>query len=493
MLSQKDRTEIRRAVRSGTPYSITTATLPHETELQTEEVLGLFLQEIGRSNLKDSLGYCLRELAVNAKKANTKRVYFLSRKLDIENSSHYTLGMKNFKQDTLGDIKKYLPLMEQHGYYIRISFAMKGTSLIISIANNAAMTDREQIRVYDRIARSRAYNSLQEAMELAIDESEGAGLGIIIMILMLRKIGLSEDSFELNVENNETVVKLTIPIEAGKQSNLDTIARELVDAIDRLPQFPENIAQLQKLLHDPNIDLQKIARKIGTDPSLTADLLKIVNSAQYMLPKKIDNILEAVKLIGLKSISNLVYSYGTIEILDKDTKVIQELWQHSYRTAFYAHELVKNAERRELLDDAYVAGILHDIGKILFSANHEDLLQRITSFCNEHNLPVSLLEELAAGFNHAELGAMIAEKWNFPTPLVQAIRWQHSPDLAPPRYYETSAAVYLANACCEYENGVLPYAFLDQGILKDYEISSEEELKAQIKRMSSKFSKEGQQ
>ncbi|MFW5800580.1 MAG: HDOD domain-containing protein, partial [Spirochaeta sp.] len=448
MLGQKDRTTIRKAIRSGTPYSITTATLPHETEVQLEEILELFLEEIGRANLKDSLAYCLRELAVNAKKANTKRVYFHSKGLDISNDADYHKGMQTFKQDTLSNIKHYLPMMEEQGYYIRLSFTMRGTTLVISIANNAAMNQKEQIRVFDRIARSRAYNSLQEAMEQAIDESEGAGLGIIIMVLMLRKIGLSEEAFELDVENGETVVRLSIPLEETKQGNLNTIAREIVNEVERLPQFPENIAQLQKLLQDPNADLQKIARKVGTDPAMTADLLKIVNSAQYMLPRRIDNVLEAVKMIGLRGIQNLVFSYGSMEILEKDTPRIQELWAHSHRVAYYSYQLARETDKKELLDDVFVAGILHDIGKILFATSHEDLMQKISAFCDARKIPVSLLEELAAGFNHAELGAMIAEKWNFPQHLIEAIRHQQTPESAPPRYYETAAAIYLANSAC---------------------------------------------
>lgn len=490
MLEQKERAHIRTAVRTGTPYMITTATLPHATELLLEEVLEVFLEEIGRKELRDSLGYCLRELAVNAKKANTKRVYFQTKDLDITREPDYTEGMRTFKQDTLSNIGAYLPLLENQGYYIRISFTMKGTTLVIAIANNAAMTEKEQIRVYDRIARSRAYNSLQAAMEQAIDEAEGAGLGIIILILMLRKIGIAEDAFELDVENGETIVRLSIPIEETKQGDLNTIAREIVNEVDSLPQFPENITQLQRMLNDPDADLHKISRKVSTDPALVADLLKIVNSAQYMLPRRIDNIFEAVKMIGIRGMQNLVYSYGTIEVLDKDTPRIQELWQHSYRTAFYALKLAKNSGRREILDDVYVAGILHDIGKILFSTRHEPLMQRISDFCSQHNLPVALLEELAAGFNHAEVGAMIAEKWNFPQPLIQAIRFQHTPELAPPKYYETAAGVYLANAVCDYSNGNMPYAFIDQGILNDYGIGSEEELQAHLKRLDNQFSKE---
>ena len=129
-----------------------------------------------------------------------------------------------------------------------------------------------------------------------------------------------------------------------------------------LPQFPENVVFIQKLINDPESELTDIARQISMDPSLTADLLKVVNSAQFMLPKKVDNIVEAVKLVGLRGIRNMLFSYGTQKVLKTDQK---SLWDHSYRVAFYSYNLAKNFKRKkDLLDDAYVGGILHDIGKI---------------------------------------------------------------------------------------------------------------------------------
>ena len=200
--------QIKRAVRNSVPLTIKTFTLPHETELQLEQILEIFLGEFGQSQIKDRIAYCLRELAVNAKKANTKRVYFKEKALDINNDIDYAQGMISFKEDTLSNIDFYLQKQKDEGLYIKVVFQAKGKTFILSVKNNAEISRKEQIRVYDRIARSRAFESLEEALSTVLDDSEGAGLGIVILVLMLKKMGLSEDSFDIDVENGETVASI---------------------------------------------------------------------------------------------------------------------------------------------------------------------------------------------------------------------------------------------------------------------------------------------
>ena len=183
------------------------------------------------------------------------------------------------------------------------------------VRNNVEITRKEQIRVFDRLARSRAFSSLEEAFATVLDSSEGAGLGIVILVLMMKKIGLSEDCFSIDSDGGETTATITIPFSEVHLEQLDALTQLLVREIETLPQFPENIVTLQRLLADPNHEISDIAREISVDPSMTADLLKLVNSAQFMLPKRVDNIVEAVKLVGTKGVRNLLYSYGTQKVL----------------------------------------------------------------------------------------------------------------------------------------------------------------------------------
>mgnify|MGYP000991844912 FL=1 len=209
------------AARHSVPLAVKTYTLPHDMENYLEEVLGVFLKEMGRENLKEPLAYCLRELAVNAKKANTKRVYFKLKNLNINDDEDYIQGMSQFKNETLENIDFWLQQQKDAGLYIKIVFHKNGDTLHVLVCNNAEITKKEQIRVYDRIARSRAFSSLEEALSTVLDDSEGAGLGIVILVLMLKKLNLDEDSFDIDVENGETVARLTIPMDQVKLESLE--------------------------------------------------------------------------------------------------------------------------------------------------------------------------------------------------------------------------------------------------------------------------------
>ncbi|MDR1899977.1 MAG: hypothetical protein LBQ55_08225, partial [Treponema sp.] len=91
-----DESKVKKAVQSGIPLTITTFTLPHEIEIYIEQVITVFLKQVDQEKLKDYIVYCVQELAVNAKKANTKRVYFTERGLDLANPDDYKEGMEHF-------------------------------------------------------------------------------------------------------------------------------------------------------------------------------------------------------------------------------------------------------------------------------------------------------------------------------------------------------------------------------------------------------------
>ena len=404
-----DEAKVKKAILSALPLTITTFTLSREMEVYIEEVVTVFLRLAGQEKLEDYVVYCVHELAANAKKANTKRVYFSEEGLDLSNLDDYREGMEHFKEKTLGNISHYLRLQKQQGLYVKLIIQMQENIIQIEIRNNAAVTRTELIRIHDRLARSRQYNNLDEALSQVLDDSEGAGLGLVILVLMLKKMGLDEDCFDIRSNANETIARIMIPLEQVHIQHISVLSEAIADSIDSLPQFPENILEIQRLIVDSNADMSLIARRIVTDPALTADLLRIVNSAQYMYAKRVDNIFEAVKLVGMRGIKNLLYSYGTLQILGSDTKEKKKLWQHSYKTAFYAYNIVKNFKKDpDLLDDAYVSGILHDMGKIIFSNVHPDLLRKIQDFCVDRNIPISLFENVTAGMNHAKIGALLA-------------------------------------------------------------------------------------
>ncbi|MDR2079648.1 MAG: HDOD domain-containing protein [Treponema sp.] len=486
-----DETKVKKAVQSGIPLSITTYTLPHEIEIYIERVIETFLRQIDREDLQTYIVYCVQELAMNAKKANTKRIYFMERGLDLTNPTDYKEGMSSFKEDTLANIGHYLKLQKEKGLYIRLILQIKQNIIHIEVRNNVAIIKTELIRIHDKLVRSRQYDTLEDALDQVLDDSEGAGLGLVILVQMLKKIGLDEDSFDITSNEKETIARILIPMDNVLVENLSSLSASIVDNVNSLPQFPENILQIQKLIKDPKAEITSIAQKISMDPAITADLLKIVNSAQYMLSKKVDSIAEAVKMVGIRGIKNLLYSYGTQKILGEESAEKKALWEHSYKTAFYAFNLIKNFRKDlNVLDDAYVGGILHDMGKIVFANAHPDLMAHIRQFCDQKALPPATFENLAAGMNHAAIGALIAEKWNFPEALIIAIRYHHDPRSAPEKYRTLADTVYLANMFCEYEKGGVNFDQFDQAVLESFGITTKKQIDSLITRFSAGFKRE---
>jgi hypothetical protein len=150
-----DEAKIKKAVLSRLPITITTFTLPHEIETYIGNVINVVLKIMGLEKLKEHICYCVLELATNAKKANTKRVYFGELGLDLSNPDDYQKGMESFKNVTLDNIDHYLQLQKEKGLYIRLILQERNNTIHIEVKNNVAATSSELSRIHDRLAHSR--------------------------------------------------------------------------------------------------------------------------------------------------------------------------------------------------------------------------------------------------------------------------------------------------------------------------------------------------
>jgi HD-like signal output (HDOD) protein len=127
------------------------------------------------------------------------------------------------------------------------------------------------------------------------------------------------------------------------------------------------------------------------------------------------------------------------------------------------------------------------MGKIVFANVHPQLLEKITAFCAGKGVGKDFIEDLSAGLNHAEIGGMIAEKWNFPGSLIEAIRFHHEPVDCSAEYSDVVYTVYLANALCNMEDGQIAYEQLNEEVLKSFGITSEQQLKLIGEKLSQAF------
>ena len=256
---------------------------------------------------------------------------------------------------------------------------------------------------------------------------------------------------------------------------MNAISEEFKNAIDAIPQFPENIARLGKLLSDPKAQMSEIAVQISNDVALTAELLKQVNSAAFSLPVPCKNIADAVKMIGIRGIKNMLFTVGSLKTFASVNGNNEKLWQHAYQVAFYSYNLAKNfcANDRSVVEDSYICGLLHDMGKIVFENEHPAYLESIRSICTAKGISPEIFEKIVSGVNHGEIGARIAEKWNFPKNLVDVIRFHHSPENAPAEEKVLVSLVNLADSICHYQEHELEYYQIDPEVLATFNINSE--------------------
>ncbi|MBQ7611769.1 MAG: HDOD domain-containing protein [Spirochaetaceae bacterium] len=486
-LKKIDFKKIDDAIQLGMPITITTYTFSHAVQSHIEKIVNYFLEHIEQAHLKDYAMYCLNELAVNAKKANTKRVYFKELGLDIQNTIQYRIGMDKFKKETLERIDFFLNMQEKEGLYIKIVLSIRSNNFEIEIRNNCIMTREEHLRINEKITMAATVNDFSEVMSDVVDETEGAGLGIIIMLLMLKQIGASHKCFSVEVSKTETISKISLPFSADYNATIKDLSDTIVKQINEIPQFPEKILQLQKMINDTDSTISDIARTISADVGITADLLKLVNSAAFGLKQKCNNIAEAVKLIGIRGISNLLYSIGTVnvfaEIGNEDEQ--NSLWEHAYKCAYFSYNLARVLRLHSVIDDAYVCGLLHDIGKLVFSGLYPNTLQILYKIQKKRNIPQNIINAITSGIQHAEIGARLTEKWSFPSQITQAILYHHNIDDVDEQYLHITATVSLANYLVHYSEGLLDFDQIPIKVLKIFNIDNEDVLK----KLSSTFTK----
>ena len=470
-----DSEKIKTAIRTGIPISIKTYTLPHDMEVYMGEILSLFLTELNQPHMIQYLTYSLNELVVNAKKANTKRIYFQEKNLDIFNLDDYNIGMKTFKNDTLNNIKYYLQKQKDAGLYVKLILQIQNNTIKIEVKNNSKITPFELERINQKLAQAKQFDSIQDALTTVLDDSEGAGLGLVILILMLEKIGMSKENFQTITNDSETITRITLPLSEETQKEIDTISEEFSNAIQDLPQFPQNIEKLNKLLDSDDSKISDIANQISNDVALTGELLKTVNSAAFALQTPCSSISDAVKMIGTRGIKNMLYSIGSLNIFAAQTKKNEDLWKHSSQVAFYSYNLAKNFCKSDnsVVEDSFVCGLLHDMGKVIFETNCPEYLENVKKICKDKITSLDLFEKIISGVNHGEIGAKIAEKWNFPESIINVIRFHHSPGNAPEATKTLTTIIYIADLMVHYHNSDIQYSQIDKNILKKFNITCE--------------------
>lgn len=209
------------------------------------------------------------------------------------------------------------------------------------------------------------------------------------------------------------------------------LSQKLALAVDSMPAFPKSVQKILELTRDLNCTPKALVLVIEKDPVITVKILKVLNSAYYSLPKQISSINHAVVYLGFNTIKNLALGIAAIGILPKRNDAgfdVQQYLLHSLATAAIAKLLAGRVDGADA-GDCYIAGLLHDFGKVVFARFMPEKFRAALEACQCDGISLPLALRDSIGVDHAFVGAMLVEKWRFSTSLVEAIRYQCAADL----------------------------------------------------------------
>ena len=229
-------------------------------------------------------------------------------------------------------------------------------------------------------------------------------------------------------------------------SNINSIIKK----IDRLKPIPQIASKVMSIVGNPESSMYDLSEIIIYDTAVTANLLKVVNSAYFGLPEKIDSVHQAIVYLGMSQVVDLILLSASGENLQTaqegyDLKA-GELWKYSVSSALIARELAekKGVKETHLI---FTAALLKDIGKVILNQYVKDSFDKINALVTEQNFTFREAEKEVIGIDHAELGGMVAENWKFSPKMVEIIRHHHLPQETSISEFE-SAIVYMADTIC---------------------------------------------
>jgi putative nucleotidyltransferase with HDIG domain len=229
----------------------------------------------------------------------------------------------------------------------------------------------------------------------------------------------------------------------------DRRLKTLLPRLSALPSLPKLYTEIMAEIQAPNSSFKRVGELIARDVSMTAKILQIINSAFFGLARRIANSQEAVSLLGYDTVKALVLSVKVFSQFDPSrisASWLEALWRHSVETSLYARS-IGAAEKlpRKSMDDAFTAGILHDLGKLIFAQNFPDSYSEVLARSRNHAQPLVEVETAQYGASHAELGAYLMGLWGIGEEVVGAIAHHHHlPQTGVPG--RVTAVVFAANA-----------------------------------------------
>ncbi|HUU41536.1 MAG TPA: HDOD domain-containing protein [Desulfatiglandales bacterium] len=201
-----------------------------------------------------------------------------------------------------------------------------------------------------------------------------------------------------------------------------------LDSIPEIPTLPNIVISVNKMLQDEDTSIKKLGVAIEKDQAMVSKILRLVNSTFYGFRSKIKNIPHAIIILGFNTVRNAVVSVSIIKTLSKEKICegfdITDFWKHSIAVAVTSRYLAEQT-KLDPPDDCFVAGLLHDIGKVILAQFFTDFFIEIMAAVQKNGLSFYEAEKELIPATHTQIGAYLAKKWQFPASLIESITYHH--------------------------------------------------------------------
>ncbi len=234
-----------------------------------------------------------------------------------------------------------------------------------------------------------------------------------------------------------------------------TQIKNIVGTLGELPSLPSLYLKIVEVLNDSDVSIEKVGKAISTDITISARILKIVNSSYFGFDETISDITQAFSVLGIETVKNLVLAIQVFNESEGGGQNPQSnrLWQHSMDVAIGARNVMMyETGSSRLAEGAYTSGLFHDIGKLIMQRAAPDAYQSAKEFAMRMQIPAWKAEDEVLGCNHAETGGYLLARWGLPIEVIESAVLHHEPVNSSGSSFSSLAAVYVANTILNNES-----------------------------------------
>lgn len=255
--------------------------------------------------------------------------------------------------------------------------------------------------------------------------------------------------------------------------------RRRVEKLANLPTLPSLLNRFNEMIQDPKISMATFAKELSKDQALTSKILKLINSAFYGFPGRIGTVAHAVVLLGYDALKGLIV---TSNIFDDLPEKAYPLWVHSIAVSVASRQVAQELNLADVEEFA-VAGLLHDLGKVVMHIELADEYDEVIRYAEENQIPMVDAEDKFFGFNHSDIGVWLSKKWSLPSKLTTAIGYHHIKDVSklPPEYSDYQMRVFVVSVANRIVKSLgctadidIPFTEEDASLTSFVEISKEQ-------------------